>query len=226
MPGAFLLGGYGAQLLLGAVVTLEVAACSAALGLALGLACGIASISRRHPHLRRIVRVATATLRGLPELVILLVCFFGLTGFLFRLTGGAVSISPFAAGVVALGLTFGAFAAEAFRGAFASVARGQEEAALSLGLPPAVAFRRVVLPQALRLALPSLSNQWQTLLKDTSLVSVIGLGDIMRRADSAGQATGSPFTFFLAASLLYFVFLGVSQPLLTLFEHRMRRGIA
>ena len=106
------------------------------------------------------------------------------------------------------------------------MAAGQEEAALSLGLPPAVAFRRVVLPQALRLALPSLSNQWQTLLKDTSLVSVIGLGDIMRRADSAGQATGSPFTFFLAASLLYFVFLGVSQPVLTLFERRMRRGVA
>ncbi len=219
-----MLGGYGGQLLVGAVVTLEVAFCAAALGLAVGFAGGLASISRRRPMLRRVVRVVTATLRGLPELVILLVCFFGLTGLLFRLTGGAVSVSPFAAGVVALGLTFGAFAAEAFRGAFLSVGRGQEEAALALGLPPQAAFRRVVLPQALRLALPSLSNQWQTLLKDTSLVSVIGLGDIMRRADTSGQATASPFTFFLAASVLYFLFLAVSQPVFAAFERRLRFG--
>ena len=221
-----LFGGYGTQLLLGAGVTLEVAGGAACVGLLLGLPCGLLSVSRRHVVLRRVVRVATATLRGVPELVILLVCFFGLTGFLSRVTGGAVSVSPFVAGITALGLTFAAFAAEAFRGAFTSVSAGQEEAALSLGLPPAVALRRVVLPQALRLAVPSLGNQWQTLLKDTSLVSVIGLGDIMRRADTAGQATGSPFTFFVAASALYFVFLAVSQPAFAALERRFRRGTA
>lgn len=219
-----MLGGYGWQLLAGAVVTLEVAAAAAVLGVVLGLLGGIASVSR-HTLLRRVVRVATATLRGVPELVILLVCFFGLTALLFRATGGAISISPFVAGVVALGLTFAAYASEAFRGAFASVGRGQEEAALALGLPARTAFRAVVLPQALRLAVPSLSNQWQTLLKDTSLVSVIGLGDIMRRADTAGQSTGQPFTFFLAASGLYFAFLAVSQPALSLLERRARRGV-
>ena len=219
-----MLGGYGSQLLLGAVVTGEVAICAAILGLTIGFAGGLASISRQYPLLRRAVLTATATLRGLPELVILLVCFFGLTGLLFRLTDGAVSVSPFAAGVVALGLTFGAFAAEAFRGAFLSVERGQEEAALALGLPSTAAFRHVVLPQTLRIALPSLSNQWQTLLKDTSLVSVIGLGDIMRRADTSGQATGNPFTFFLAASALYFVFLAASQPVFTALERRFRFG--
>ena len=77
-----------------------------------------------------------------------------------------------------------------------------------------------MLPQALRLAVPSLSNQWQALLKDTSLVSVIGLEDLMRRADTAGQATGRPFDFFIVAALVYFLFLAASQPL----KRRARRG--
>ena len=217
-----MLQGYGRQLILGAVTTLEVAFAACALGLALGLAGGAASLSSRS-WLRRGVRLATGVLRGVPEFVILLVCFFGLTGILFRLTGGAVAISPFAAGVVALGLTFAAFASEAFRGAFAAVPAGQIEAAIALGLSPAARFRHVLLPQAMRLAIPSLSNQWQTLLKDTSLVSVIGLDDLMRRADTAGQATGRPFDFLLAVAATYFAFLAVSQPLLSALERRARR---
>ena len=220
-----ILHGYGRQLLLGAVTTLEVAVAAALFGLALGLACGIASLSGRR-WLARSVRVATGVLRGVPEFVILLVCFFGLTGLLFRATGGAIEVSPFVAGVVALGLTFAAFASEAFRGAFASVPSGQLEAAAALGLMPRASFRHVLLPQALRLAIPSLANQWQTLLKDTSLVSVIGLDDLMRKADTAGQATGRPFDFFLVAALVYFAFLGLSQPPLGWLERRARRGLA
>lgn len=219
-----MLHGYGQTLIAGAAVTLEVAFAAAALGLVLGLALGLASISRS-TALRRTVRVATGLLRGVPELVILLVCFYGASAVLYRVSGGSLSVSPFAAGAGALGLTFAAYAAEAFRGAFASVPRGQAEAALSLGLSPSAAFRAITLPQALRLAVPSLSNQWQTLLKDTSLVSVIGLGDIMQRADAGGQATGAPFTFFLAASAIYFMFLGISQPLLSALERRTRRGV-
>ena len=220
-----MLEGYGRQLALGAATTLAGAIAACALGLALGLAGGIASLSPGR-WLGRSVRVVTGVLRGVPEFVILLVCFFGLTGLLFRLTGGAVEVSPFLAGVVALGLTFAAFASEAFRGAFASVPAGQLEAAASLGMAPRTTFRRVLLPQALRLAIPSLANQWQTLLKDTSLVSVIGLDDLMRKADTAGQATGRPFDFFLAAALVYFLFLAGSQPLLGRLERRARRGLA
>ncbi len=217
-----MLEGYGPQLLVGAAVTLEVAFGACALGLVLGLAGGIASLSAR-TGVRGVARFASFVLRGVPEFVILLVCFFALTGFLFRVTGGAVEVSPFVASVVALGLTFGAYASEAFRGAFASVPHGQMEAASALGLSTRDAFARVRLPQALRLAVPSLSNQWQALLKDTSLVSVIGLGDLMRRADSAGQATSRPFDFFLAAASIYFVFLLASQPLFAALERRLRR---
>ena len=220
-----MLEGYGPQLVLGAVTTLEVAFAACLLGLGLGLAGGSASLSRR-TWLRRGVRLATGLLRGVPEFVILLVCFFGLTGGLLRLTGGALQVSPFAAGVVALGLTFGAFASEAFRGAFEAVPSGQMEAATSLGLSAGSRFAHVLLPQAMRLAVPSLSNQWQTLLKDTSLVSVIGLQDLMRKADTAGQATGRPFDFFLVAAVVYFLFLAVSQPLLTGLDRRARRGMS
>ncbi len=220
-----MLEGYGWQLVLGAATTLEVAFAACLLGLALGLAGGVASLSRL-AWLRWSVRIVTGVLRGVPEFVTLLVCFFGLTGLLYRLTHGAIEVSPFVAGVVALGLSFGAFASEAFRGAFASVPAGQAEAAASLGLSRGAALRDVLLPQAMRLAVPSLGNQWQTLLKDTSLVSVIGLGDLMRKADTAGQATGQSFTFFLAAALIYFAFLAVSQPIANMLERRARRGLA
>ena len=210
--------------MLGAVTTLEVAAVACVLGLVFGLAGGTASLSRQ-AWVRRAARLVTGVLRGVPEFVILLVCFFGLTRVLFQLSHGTIEVSPFVAGVVALGLTFGAFASEAFRGAFASVPAGQMEAAASLGLSARTRFRCVLLPQAMRLAVPSLSNQWQTLLKDTSLVSVIGLQDLMRKADTAGQATGRPFDFFLAAALVYFAFLAVSQPLLNALERRARRGV-
>jgi polar amino acid transport system permease protein len=222
MGSAFALEGYWPQLLAGALVTLEVAFSACALGLALGLAGGMASLSRRR-WVSGAARLFSFVLRGVPEFVILLVCFFALTGFLFRVTGGAVQVSPFLASVVALGTTFAAYASEAFRGAFASVPHGQMEAAAALGLSRTDAFRRIRLPLALRLAVPSLSNQWQALLKDTSLVSVIGLGDLMRRADTGGQATDRPFDFFLAAAAIYFVFLLASQPLLGAFERRLRR---
>ncbi len=215
---------YAPLLLRGALTTLEVAAFAVVIGLALGFLGGLASRARSRP-LRLGVRALTSLLRGVPEFVILLVSFFALSGALWRLTGGAVTVSPLVAGSAALGLTFGAYSSEAFRGALDAVPRGQNEAAAALGLDAGDRFRHVVLPQALRLAVPSVANLWQSLLKDTSLVSVIGLGDLMRRADTAGQATGEPFTFLLAAAAVYFVFLAVSQPGFVLLERHARRGL-
>ena len=216
---------YAPLLLRGALTTLEVAALAVVIGLALGFGGGLASRARSRP-LRLGVRALTSLLRGVPEFVILLVSFFALSGALWRLTDGAITVSPLLAGSAALGLTFGAYASEAFRGALDAVPRGQNEAAAALGLDARDRFRHVVLPQALRLVVPSLANLWQSLLKDTSLVSVIGLGDLMRRADTAGQATGEPFTFLLAAAAIYFVFLAVSQPVFARLERRARRGLA
>jgi len=219
------LQGYGHQILLGALMTLKVAFASLTCGLVLGLLGGAAGLSRRL-WLRRMIAGATGLLRGIPEFVILLICYFGLTGVLYRLTGGDVSISPFAAGVFALSIVFAAYASEAFRGAFLAVPLGQMEAAAALGLHPGQSFFLVRLPQAWRLALPSLGNQWQALLKDTSLVSVLGLEDLMRKADVAGQATDQPFTFFLTAAAIYLLFLTLSNPVIAMLERRSQRGLA
>lgn len=219
------LQGYALQLLQGVAVTLELALASVAFGLALGLAAALAKLSGR-AWLRLPVAAITSVLRGVPEFVILLICFFGMTRVLYSLTDGRVAISPFAGGVFALSLVFGVYASEVFRGAFLAVPRGQIEAARALGLRPFRVFLHVHLPQAWPVALPSLNNLWQNLLKDTSLVSAIGLEEVMRKAAMAAQATKQPFTFYLAAAFAYLVLLGVSNPLFGLLERRARRGTA
>lgn len=216
---------YSGQLLAGACVTLELAVTCLVIGLALGLAGAAASLSP-NPAIRVPVAWSTRLLRGVPEFVILLVCYFGASRLLDRATGGAVSISPFEGGAFALSVVFGSYASEMLRGAFLAVPRGQLEAAAALGLRPSQVLRRIHLPQAWRIALPSLNNQWQNLLKDTSLVSVLGLEELMRKASIGAQVTRQPFTFYIAAASAYLVFLSLSNPVFVLLERRANRGIA
>jgi polar amino acid transport system permease protein len=219
----FSLYGYGNQLLEGVWVTLEVAFTALGFGLVLGLLGAAAKLSSR-PWLRLPATAVTNVLRGVPEFVILLICYFGLTNLLSELTGGDVDVSPFEGGVFALSIVFGAYSSEAFRGAFLSVAKGQLEAARAFGMRPAQVFFRIHLPQAWRLALPSLNNQWQNLLKDTSLVSVLGLEELMRKSQVAAQVTKQPFVFYITAALIYLVFLAISNPVFMLLERRANRG--
>lgn len=217
------LGLYAGQLLQGAWITVQLALCSLALGMVLGLLLAAGSLSRQ-PLLRRGVMLWTAVLRGIPEFLIVLVCYFGLSNMLSTHFGGAIDLSPFATGVFALALVFSAYASEVFRGSFAAIPKGQIEAAQALGLHPVQVFFVVRLPQAWRIALPSLGNLWQSLLKDTSLVSVVGLEDLLKKANMAGQATHQPFVFLLAAAAVYFVFLHASQPVQRWLEQRARAG--
>lgn len=214
---------YAGQLLQGAWVTVQLALSSLVVGLALGLVLAAGSLSRRTP-LRRAVRLCTGLLRGIPEFLIVLVCYFGLSNLINNHLDSAVEISPFAAGVFALSIVFAAYASEVFRGSFAALPRGQIEAAQAFGLTPTQTFFAVRLPQAWRIALPSLGNLWQSLLKDTSLVSVVGLEDLLKKSNMAAQATHQPFLFFLAAAAVYFVFLHASQPVFTWLERRAGRG--
>ena len=219
------LHGYAGQIAQGALVTLEVAFSSLACGLLAGIIWALGKLSPA-----AVVRVPSVwvgnLLRGVPEFVILLICYFGLTSLLYQTTGGSVNLSPFAGGVFALSVVFAAYSSESFRGAFLSVPRGQIEAARALAMRPRDIFFRIHLPQAWRLALPSLNNQWQALLKDTSLVSVLGLEELMRKADIAAQVTKQPFVFFLAAALVYFVFLNLSNPVFAFLERRASRGLS
>ncbi len=216
---------YSGQLFAGACVTLELAVTCLVLGFALGLAGAAASLSPS-AAIRLPVAWGTRLLRGVPEFVILLVCYFGASQLLDRATHGAVSITPFEGGAFALSIVFASYASEMLRGAFLAVPRGQLEAAAALGLRPSQVLRRIHLPQAWRIALPSLNNQWQNLLKDTSLVSVLGLEELMRKASIGAQVTRQPFTFYIAAATAYLLFLGLSNPLFTLLERRANRGVS
>jgi ABC-type arginine transport system permease subunit len=136
-----------------------------------------------------------------------------------------IDVDPFAAGSVALGVIFGAYATEIFRGAILAVPKGQVEAAEALGLSQSRVYSKVILPQAWRLALPPYGNQLVVLLKQTSLVSVVGLEEVMRKANIAAGATNQPFTFYLAAAIIYLTMTGTLSAILFFWERSAARGL-
>lgn len=219
------LHGFGAQLLAGAWLTIQIAVCSSVLGSAMGFLVMLAKVSGS--SLLRVPGFWFANLfRALPELLVILIVYFGLPQMLMALSGKRVEVGPFLAGVVALSLIFSAYSSEVFRGAWRGIPKGQIEAAVASGMGPWLVLRRVQFPQIVRLSLPSLGNLWLVLLKDTSLVAVIGLQELMRKAQMATSVTKDPFTFYSAAALLYVFISIVSSAGLQTLERRSRRGQA
>ena len=157
------------------------------------------------------VATLTTLIRGLPELLVVLFIYFGSTQVLFLITGEYVEFSPFACGVLALSLLFASYVTQTLRAALNAVPAGQRLAALALGLGKGHIFFRIVLPQAWRHALPGLGNQWLVLLKDTALVSLIGVNEMMRQAQMASASTYQPFTWYAAAALIYLAISLVSE---------------
>jgi len=202
--------GFFPQILDGAWMTIQLAVCSLALGLILGLL-GAAGESSKIRGLRYLAVSIISIIRGLPELLVIFFVYFGGTILLTNLMHHYVNVSAFFAGVIALGMLFGAYASQVFRGAFLVIPLGQTEAARALGLDRWQIFRRILLPQAARHALPGLGNLWLVLLKDTALISLIGLADLMSKAQAATSTTQKPFTFYLIAALLYLVMTSLSQ---------------
>ena len=202
------LKGYGWMLWAGLAVTVEVGVCAAIVATLMGLLGAWGKLSKSVVA-RTVANTYTVIVRGVPELVLILLCYYGLTILLqkaLHLVLGEevlIDINPFGAGVITIGLIYGAFATEVFRGAFQAVPKGQLEAARSTGMSRMLIFRRVLMPQALRFALPGLGNVWLVLIKATSLVSVIQLSELLRNADVAARAVRMPFTFYFLASLFY-----------------------
>lgn len=218
------LQGFGAQILAGAVTTLQVASLSLVFGTGVGLLAAMGKLSSL-PLLGGIVDAYTTLIRGIPELLIILILYFGGTVALTALFDRYVEVSAFAAGVFALTVVFGAYASEVFRGAILAVPNGQIEAAHALGLSRFQVWRLVVLPQMWRFALPGLGNLWLVLLKDTALISVVGLDDLMRKAGLAAGSTHEPLMFYGVAAALYLLFTSVSLLALNILERRASRGI-
>ena len=208
-------------LLQGLRMTLLLAVSTLIVGLALGMLLALAKLSR-HAWLSRPVYAVTNFLRGIPEFLILLVIYFGGTQALGRF---GIEIGPFAAGLTALSLVFGSYASETFRAAFQSVPKGQIEAGRAYGFSRAQCFRLIELPQIWKVAIPGLGNLWQGAVKDTALVSIVGLDDLMRKSNQAAQATREPFTFYFVASLMFLVITLVSMLVIAWLERRSRRGM-
>lgn len=215
LPAFLDLKGYGHLLLEGALITLGVGLAAMLVALSLGILGALARLSERR-WLRNIGATYAVVIRGIPELVLLLIVYYGGTVLLQSLLslGGQdvrVDIDAFVAGTLVLGFVYGAYATEIFRGAFLAIPQGQIEAATAIGMPPAKLFFRIKLPQAWRLAIPGLGNLWLTLLKATSVTSVIGLTELARQADLIKAPTKLPFTVFFVASLLYLAMTAVSD---------------
>ncbi|MGV1760520.1 ABC transporter permease subunit [Rhizobium sp. A22-96] len=197
---------------------------SCLLGTALGLLVAIIKTSARGLAYA-LASAYTTAIRGIPELLIILIVYFGGTLAVSAVVGRYVEVDAMTAGVVALTVVFGAYAAEAFRGAINAIPRGQSEAAMSLGLNRWQRWCLIVIPQMVPIALPAFGNICISLIKDTSLISVVGLVDIMRVANVGAGSLRAPLSFYLAASAIYLVLTSLTLLSFRLLENRasMRR---
>ncbi|WP_075217462.1 ABC transporter permease [Mongoliimonas terrestris] len=206
--------GWGDEIASGVWVTVSLAASTLPFGLALGFLVALAKTSE-DAYLRAGANIYTTLFRGLPELLTLFLIYYGgqiaLSAFTQRLFGQPTEVNGFVAGLFALSLVFSSYASEVFLSAFRGIPAGQYEGAQALGLNRIKTMRLVILPQLVRLALPGLSNLWLILLKDTALVSVIGLSDILRNTNVAVGNTKEPFLFFFVACMIYLVLSMVSS---------------
>ncbi len=224
----FDLGGYSGIIVGGLKQTLSVGLLAMLLATIVGVFGAIAKTSDK-PILRGVATFYTATIRGIPELILLLLIFYGLPTFVQDVGKNVgyefvLDFNSFVAGTLTLAFIYGAFSTEVFRGAFNAVPRGQIEAAHAIGMSSKDMFFRIKLPQAIRFAIPGLSNVWMLLIKATALISVIQLDEVMRMTKIAANATHKPFTAYFFAALLYLAITVVSMGIQKWVEKRFSRG--
>lgn len=204
------------------LMTLGLAVCSLIVGLILSILFVILETSK-WGGIRKPASVMIALLRGLPEILVVLLIYFGSTEVVEMITGEFIQFSAFGCGVFALSIIFAAYASQSLRGAIQAIPLGQWESGAALGLSRSYTFVHIVMPQVWRHALPGLSNQWLVLLKDTALVSLIGVDDLMRQAELVNANTHQPFTWYGIAALLYLAITLISQVIIRKLEYRFTR---
>src|SRR5689334_2623983 len=217
----FSLKGFGPLLLQGSWMTVKLSFLCLLVSVGLGLIGASAKLSKS-ALLRVPAQIYTTLIRGVPNLVLMLLIFYSLQTWLTSLTDlmewEYIEINPSSAGVITLGFIYGAYFTETFRAAILAVPRGQVEAATAYGLKRGQRFRFVVFPQMMRFALPGIGNNWMVMLKATALVSIIGLADLVKAAQDAGKSTYQLFFFLILAALIYLVITTVSNYVLRRME--------
>jgi len=206
--------GWGLLLLRATGMTVSVSTAAFLLGSVIG-----ALLAWARTEGNRTLRVAaesyTIVLRGIPDLLVIYLLYFGGSAAMTAIARalgaqGFVGINAFASGAIAVGMISGAYQGEVFRGAFGAIARGELEAARAVGMSRRLLFRRIIVPQALRFAIPGLGNVWQLALKESALISVVGLTEILRQAQVGAGSTRQPFAFFITAAALYLALSSLS----------------
>lgn len=219
--------GWGDEILAGAWLTIRLAVATLPFGLVLGFLVALARNSDSR-ILQALGGAFTTVFRGLPELLTLFIIYYGGQILLQKIVGlfadTYVEVNGFVAGLVALGLVFAAFASEVFLAALRAISRSQIEGGHALGLSRFQTLRFIVFPQLWRYALPGIANLWLVLLKDTSLVSVIALNDLLRMTNVVVGATKEPFFFYAVACAIYLLFSIISSIGITWIERRAARG--
>ncbi|MGB3812585.1 MAG: ABC transporter permease subunit [Shinella sp.] len=222
------LQGFGGLLAEGTWMTIRVTMIAATAGVCIGIGVALMKLSGSR-LLRFLAESYTTVLRGVPILLVILLFYFGAiaaVNAVARAVGYTqfIDVSAFAAGCLALSLAFGAYSAEVFRGALQSIPKGQVEAARAIGLPRSKTFFKITLPQVWRLALPGLCNIFLVIMKETALISVVGLDELMRKTQFAVDFTKKPFTFFLVAAFIYLGLTVVTMGATAFLEARANRG--
>ena len=220
--------GWGDELFIATLMTVAVSISAMLIGFLFALIFTPLKLSK-NKYLNLIGNSYTTVIRGVPELLVIYLFFFGGSGaimFVASMFGynEYIEINAFLTGSFAIGIISGAYSTEVFRGALQSIDRGQYEASKVLGIKKNIQFIKVIMPQMLRLAIPNLSNVWQITLKDTSLISVTGLVEIMRQSYIAAGSTRDPLFFYSFAAVLYLMLTYLSMKLINRLELKYSRG--
>ncbi|MFG1175328.1 arginine ABC transporter permease ArtQ [Erwiniaceae bacterium CAU 1747] len=220
-------------------MTVGLAVCALIVGLALAMVFAVWESARWRP-LAWLGTLLVTLFRGLPEILVVLFIYFGASQLLLTLSDGFTvnlgvvqipvqvtienfDVSPFLCGVIALAILYSAYASQTLRGALKAVPAGQWESGQALGMKKSAIFFRLIMPQMWRHALPGLGNQWLVLLKDTALVSLISVNDIMLQTKSIATRTQEPFTWYVIAAAIYLLITLFSQQVLKRIELRTTR---
>ena len=220
--------GWGDELLFAMLMTIAVSICSMGLGIFIAIFAAWAKLTYNR-FLNFIASFYTTVIRGIPELLVIYLIFFGGSAAVMKVAktfgyNGYIELNAFTISVFAIGIISATYSTEVLRAAYLSISPGQVEAAKSLGLTKFQIFYKVLVPQILKHAIPGLGNVWQVTLKDTSLISVTGLVEIMRQSYIAAGSTRDPLFFYSFAAVLYLLLTFLSMKLINKLEIKYSRG--
>ena len=222
--------GWGDEFLFALLMTILVSICSMGLGVFIAIFAAWSKLTY-NKILNFIASFYTTVIRGIPELLVIYLIFFGGSAAIMNVAktfgyNGYIELNAFTISVIAIGIISATYSTEVLRAAYLSINKGQIEAAKSLGLSKFHIFLKILTPQILRHAIPGLGNVWQVTLKDTSLISVTGLVEIMRQTRIASNVEHSPLTFLITAAFLYLFLTTFSGKFFNYIEKKSNKGFA